>query len=143
VVCGKCKCECSIKNGTRQGKQCFLCKQCGFQFTGDYEFIQNERRAAITLCAYGFSMRKVGELMGYSHVTIINWVRDFERNRENMQQTHNWMDDYFMAHDELYSFLETRNNHVKLRKHFSNRKKKHPTKRALFSGSSTKGLLIE
>ena len=57
-------------------------------------------------------MRKIGELLGYSHVTILNWVRDFEKRRETPQE------DYFMEIDEMCEFLKTRTNNPRLGKRF-------------------------
>jgi len=112
MVCSKCKSDYTVKNGNRKGKQCYLCKACGCQFTGDQLFIENEKRVALTLCCFGLSMRKIGELLGYSHVTILNWVRDFEKRRETPQE------DYFMEIDEMCEFLKTRTNNPRLGKRF-------------------------
>jgi len=100
--CSKCNNDYTIKYGKRNGKQCYLCKSCGTQTTGDQAFIENEKRVALTLCCFGFSTRKIGALLGYSHVTILNWVRSFEKNRITPNE------DYFMDIDEMCEFLASR-----------------------------------
>ena len=104
MVCNRCKSDYTIKNGMRQGKQCFLCKVCGFQFSTDHAFFEHEKRVALTLCCFGLSMRKIGMLLGYSHVTIRNWIRAFEARRDEPNE------DYFMDMDEICEFLKKRNS---------------------------------
>ena len=104
MLCKKCKCDYIIKNGKRSAGQCFLCKSCGCQFVGDIELAEKEKRAAITLCCFGLSTRKVGQLLGYSHTTISNWVKEFEENRKTPSE------DYFMEMNELSAFLKERAN---------------------------------
>ena len=47
-------------------------------------------------------MRKIGQLLGYSHVTILSWVRAFEKHRIAPNE------DYFMDIDEMCTFLSVR-----------------------------------
>ena len=112
MTCTKCKSTHTVKNGNREGKQNYLCRTCGRQFTGDQHFIEREKRVAITLCCFGLSMRKVGWLLGYSHVTILNWVRAFERQRVTPSE------DYFMEMDEICEFLKERTANPKLGRRF-------------------------
>ena len=118
MTCYKCKSEYTVKNGHRKGKQCYLCKICGTQFTGDHTFIENEKRVALTLCCFGFSMRKIGDLLGYSHVTILNWVREFEEKREQDVEQKIFNEDYFLSIDEMCEFLSKRNQNSRLGKRF-------------------------
>jgi len=113
VTCNKCKSDYTIKYGLRSGKQCYLCKGCGFQFSTDHAFSDHEKRVALTLCCFGLSMRKIGKLLGYSHVTIRNWIRSFEEKREEPNE------DYFMDLDEICEFLKKRNSDPRFSKRFS------------------------
>ena len=112
MQCPKCNTDYIVKNGMRKGKQCHLCKSCGCQFTGDHNFIENEKRVALTLCCFGLSMRKIGDLLGYSHVTILNWVRDFESKRVTPNE------DYFLSIDEIAEFLKERSKNPKMARRF-------------------------
>ena len=113
MLCKKCKCDNIIKNGNRAGKQCWLCKACGCQFQGDVVYIEKEKCVAITLCCYGLSVRKVGNLLGYSHVTILNWIKEFEKKHTLPSE------DYLMKPDEISAFLSERAQNPQLNKRFA------------------------
>lgn len=102
MKCVKCNNNYSIKNGKRGGKQSYLCKACGRQFTGDKEYIENEKKAALTLAIFGLSARKIALMLSYSHPTILNWIREFEKNRTTFSE------DSFLELDELCDFLSKR-----------------------------------
>ena len=97
----------------RQNQQCFRCKSCSYQWTGDVEMLALEKRAAITLCCFGLSSRKIGFLLGYSHVTILNWVREFENTRTTPNE------DYFLELDTLSDFLIKRTQNPRMGKRFT------------------------
>jgi len=117
MTCSKCQNNYTVKNGQRHGKQCYRCKSCGFQFTGDNDFLVREKRAAITLCCFGMSARKVGLMLGYSHTTISTWVKIFENTRSTPSE------DFFMDLDEMCEFLKERNNNPRFTRRFSSMEK--------------------
>ena len=110
MLCVKCSSDYITKYGKRSGKQCYLCKTCGCQFTGDKNFIENEKRVALTLAVFGMSSRKISTLLGYSHPTILNWIKEFEKTRTSPRE------DYFMNLDDLSSFLHERSKNPQGRK---------------------------
>ena len=79
-TCRACGSMRNSKWGSRRGKQCYRCCECGFQFT-----IESDRRSrlevrrAITLYCLGFSFRTIGKLMSYHHTTILNWITTFAK----------------------------------------------------------------
>jgi len=97
----------------RGGKQCYLCRVCKCQFTGDQSFVENEKRVAITLCCFGLSSRRIGQLLGYSHVTILKWVRAFENQRSEPNEN------YFMDLDEICEFLAVRAANPRMGRRFT------------------------
>ena len=108
MICKKCKCTYIIKYGRRASAQCYFCKACGCQFISDINTIENEKRVAITLCCYGLSMRKVGDLLSYSHVTILNWIKQLEKRGTLPSE------DYLMSIDEISEYLKGRANNPKI-----------------------------
>ena len=77
-VCGSDK---NAKWGFRKGKQCFKCKECGFQFTrsDDRRSEKDFHRAVAMYCA-GLSFRTIGSLLSYHHTTILRWICEFAYN---------------------------------------------------------------
>ena len=68
-----------MKNGNRNGNQCFKCKDCGFQFTKENApGISPEIKAnAILLYVVGLSMRSIARMYNVNPTTILYWVRNF------------------------------------------------------------------
>ena len=112
-----------VKNGKRSGKQCFLCRLCRRQFSDDGAITDVEKRAAVTLYAIGLSFRKIGVLLRYSHVTILNWVREFdselEGGRWRIEDEGELGDFKLMELDELWIFLDTRKSYSRPGKRFT------------------------
>ena len=112
MLCNRCKSNKNVKNGHRHGKQSYLCKTCGYQFTTDASCTIVEKRAAITLYNIGLSFRKIGALLKYSHVTILNWVNDFAKKAV-------FDENDFMELDEIWAFLESRRSYTRPGKRFA------------------------
>ena len=89
-----------VKNGTKHGKQNYLCKGCGHQFTTDEGAREHDQRTAVTLYCVGMSFRKIGTVLRYSHVTINNWIKQFM----NKGMSENGL----LKEDEFIKFLEKR-----------------------------------
>jgi transposase-like protein len=79
MKCRKCGSSKSVKNGKRGGKQCYKCKDCGFQYTQEESFGRSEpeRNKAIALYLLGLSMRAVAKLFRVNVSTILYWIRSF------------------------------------------------------------------
>lgn len=123
MTCNKCKEDNTIKYGMRNGMQCYLCKKCNFQFTSDYSYIEKEKRAALTLGCLGLSFRKIGELIGCSHVTIRNWIKSFEITKTNKdkaatvgESSISIDESQLMNIEDICIFLDERNDNAKVGK---------------------------
>ena len=79
MKCRKCGSEKNVKNGKRDGVQCFKCKDCGFQFTKETaNGIEAEKRAhAILLYVLGLSMRSIARIYRVHPSSVLYWVRNF------------------------------------------------------------------
>jgi transposase-like protein len=79
MVCRKCGSSKSVKNGKRDGEQCYKCKDCGFQYTKEESNgrSESERNKAVALYLLGLSMRAIARLFHVNVSTILNWVRNF------------------------------------------------------------------
>ena len=105
-VCRACNSSNCIKRGFRKGKQCWLCKECGFQFTRE-----NERRdqkdvlRAVALYCAGLSYRTIGGLMNYHNTTILHWVNDFAKEHYSKPIPKG---EILVELDEMHHFLQSK-----------------------------------
>lgn len=79
--CPKCQNDHIIKSGIIKGKQRYLCKNCSYYFTVnklgkkiDSYYVTK----ALQLYLEGLSFREIERILGVSHVTVSNWVREYK-----------------------------------------------------------------
>jgi IS1 family transposase/transposase-like protein len=110
MTCPACGSEHSSKNGKRNGKQCYKCKGCGYQFTVGADELEKrdaERGAAVALYIFGLSFRAIGRLFSVHASTVLNWARDFAmQNHERPAPS----DAVVVELDEMWRFLESKKN---------------------------------
>ena len=90
-LCPKCGNERIIKSGVVAGKQRYHCKECNYFFTvakmgkriDNYYVVK-----ALQLYLEGMSLREIERILGVSHVTISNWVKEYNLKRVPNQQYH-------------------------------------------------------
>ncbi len=79
--CPRCFSEEIIKSGFVKGKQRYRCKKCAYFFT-----VQKMGRQvdpyyvvkALQLYLEGLSYREIERLLGVSHVSVMNWVKQYK-----------------------------------------------------------------
>ncbi len=77
--CKRCGSEEQVKNGLMRGKQRFLCKACGLNFTDTPARGKPlaMKAAAVLLYVSGLSMNRTAKLLGVSTPTIQAWLEQF------------------------------------------------------------------
>ena len=77
--CKRCGSEEYVKNGQMRGKQRFLCKACGLNFTDTPARGKPlaMKAAAVLLYVSGLSMNRTAKLLGVSTPTIQAWLEQF------------------------------------------------------------------
>jgi transposase-like protein/AcrR family transcriptional regulator len=78
MKCHYCNSERISKNGRKQGKQRYLCKNCGKQFAGNYShrgYQIEVKQKCLKLHSQGMSFRQIEKNTGVSHNTVIQWVK--------------------------------------------------------------------
>src|SRR3954470_13548291 len=77
--CKGCGSEEQVKNGFMRGKQRYLCKGCGLNFTDTPPRGKPLalKAAAVLLYASGLSMNRTAKLLGVSTLTIQAWLEQF------------------------------------------------------------------
>jgi InsA N-terminal domain len=79
IQCTQCGCERIVKNGrSRHGHQRFKCRECGSTFGAeDHRRVAPElRESALRHYAEGVGLRATERLVGVSHNSVMNWVRE-------------------------------------------------------------------
>jgi hypothetical protein len=79
--CPKCQNSHIVKSGIVKGKQRYLCKKCTYYFTVnklgkkiDSYYVTK----ALQLYLEGLSYREIERIIGVSHVTVSNWVKEYK-----------------------------------------------------------------
>jgi transposase len=77
--CKRCGSEEYVKNGRMRGKQRFLCKACGLNFTDTPARGKPlaMKAAAVLLYVSGLSMNRTAKLLGVSTPTVQAWLEQF------------------------------------------------------------------
>jgi len=80
-ICPKCKSEERKKDGIVREKQRYKCKECNYRYTVEKreakESTQEIRKLALKLYLEGLGFRSIGRILGFSHVSVYYWIRDF------------------------------------------------------------------
>ena len=82
--CPRCQCVRVVKSGHHHGKQRWLCRRCGYQFTSISPPVgadDQTKKAAVTLYGHGLSLRCVGKLLATTAQSVIRWVTEYVETR--------------------------------------------------------------
>ncbi|MFN3640540.1 MAG: terminase gpP N-terminus-related DNA-binding protein [Flavobacterium sp.] len=108
-MCPKCNKEDIVKSGIIKDRQRFLCKSCNYYFTVNKlgkRIDQYYVTKALQLYLEGLSFREIERIIGVSHVTVSNWVKEFKLKRPNATDYHPTYKIY--NHQELVEFLKNK-----------------------------------
>ena len=109
--CPKCQSSDVVKSGVVKQRQRYKCKSCTYHFSvdkigkkiDDYFVIK-----ALQLHLEGVSYREIERLLGVSHVTVMNWVRQYNVKRpENVDYHPTYK---ILNQKELASYLSLKEN---------------------------------
>jgi transposase-like protein len=110
LACPKCQNSKIIKSGIIKERQRYLCKSCNYFFTvnklgkkiDDYYVTK-----ALQLYLEGLSYREIERIIGVSHVSIGNWVKEFKIKKPLHLNYHPSYK--ILKHDELVEYLKDKN----------------------------------
>jgi len=76
--CPKCGSKERVKRGFAVGRQRYLCKECGCNYTRSNKrgYSEEVKKEAIRYYLEGCGFRRIERLLGMSHVSVINWVKE-------------------------------------------------------------------
>lgn len=110
LSCPKCHSDRIVKSGIINGKQRYLCKICNYYFTVNKlgKKIDNYYvTKALQLYLEGLSFREIERIIGVSHVTVSNWVKEFRIKKPSHGDYHPTYK--IFNHPELVEFLKNKN----------------------------------
>ena len=80
LACPRCQDNNIVKSGVIKDRQRYLCKKCNYFFTVNKigKKIDNYYvTKALQLYLEGLSFREIERIIGVSHVTVSNWIKEF------------------------------------------------------------------
>ena len=81
MKCKRCGCEKITKNGKKDKKQNYLCKNCGHQFISEFgRHTEQEENLAILLYCMGLSFTAIAQILHYHTSTIMRWIRKYTKS---------------------------------------------------------------
>lgn len=109
IKCPKCSSDKITKSGIILGRQRYKCKECNYHFSvaklgkviDKYYVIK-----ALQLYLEGISLREIERILGVSHVSVMNWVRQYGiKAPENKDYRPTYK---ILSHEELIKFMSTK-----------------------------------
>jgi transposase-like protein len=109
LACPKCQNNQIVKSGIVKNRQRYLCKPCNYFFSvnklgkkiDDYYVTK-----ALQLYLEGLSFREIERIIGVSHVSISNWVKEFKIKKPENSNYHPTYK--IFNHLELVEFLKNK-----------------------------------
>lgn len=89
--CPRCQSQNIVKSGVVNERQRYLCKKCRYYFTVNKmgKRIDNYYvTKALQLYLEGLSYREIERIIGVSHVTVSNWVKEFKVRKPSHADYH-------------------------------------------------------
>jgi Zn-finger domain-containing protein len=109
--CPKCEHQKVVKSGFSGGRQRFKCKKCNYHFSvtkigksiDKYYVVK-----ALQLYIEGISYREIERILGVSHVSVMNWVKQYKiKAPENLDYRPTYR---VLNHKELVAFMAEKSN---------------------------------
>lgn len=111
IQCPKCKEDNYVKSGVVKGRQRYHCRTCNYFFTVLKEGKQIDPYyvvKALQLYVEGVTLREIERILGVSHVSVMNWIKQYGIQRpEQLEYRPTYK---VFTHDELLDFLGKREN---------------------------------
>ena len=102
--CPHCTSDQRVKNGMLRGRQRYLCKNCGYQFSVEKTCCgapQSTKETAVKLHLEGMGMRAIGRVLGFSNVTIARWIKNFAAAQPELNEAESSI--LVIEIDEMYT----------------------------------------
>jgi len=105
INCSKCQGSNTRKAGKIKDKQRYKCKDCNYYYSvisKSGSGNKTQKRQALELYLEGLGFRSIGRFLNFSHVTIYNWIKQYGKNLDLLQNNHKIC---FTEIDEMHSYI--------------------------------------
>jgi len=111
MICPRCGQEDCVKNGKIRGKQRYKCKHCQCNYTKSFKqgYPIEIKRKAIKYYLDGMGFRRIERLLGVSHVSVMNWVKQLAQKineQEELKKDKDIPKERIIEMDELYTYVK-------------------------------------
>jgi len=115
MKCKKCGSEKIVKNGKKEKKQNYLCKNCKHQFVNEYgRHTEQEEKLSVLLYCMGLSMTAIGKILHYHTSTIMRWIRRYAQANCRKPEPKG---EIVIELDEMWHFIKSKKINVGFGKH--------------------------
>ena len=111
MYCCQCGSDNYRKNGITRGKQRYLCKECGYNFTNIHGrgYPPELQIQALKLYSENMGIRSIGRFLGVDPSTVMNWIRNageklMDRLRSAVPESIDGMD--IIEIDEMWHYTK-------------------------------------
>jgi len=110
MKCKRCNSTQIMKNGKREGQQCYLCKECKHQFISEFgRHTQQEEQLAILLYCLGLSFTTISYILHVHASTVMRWVRRYAENNCRKPEPKG---EIVVELDEMWHFIRSKKLNV-------------------------------
>ncbi len=114
MTCPKCTSTEKVRNGFKNKKQRYKCKECQCSYTQSHKHgaTLELKLQALKLYLEGMGFRGIGRILKVSNVTVLYWIRTLGKSLKTYVQTH-LPDDIrhidVIEMDEMWHFTKKKN----------------------------------
>lgn len=103
--CPRCQQSNTRKAGKINNRQRYKCRDCNYYYSvisKSGSGNKTQKRQALELYLEGLGFRSIGRLLNFSHVTIHNWIKQYGKNLDLLQNNHEIC---LTEIDEMHSYI--------------------------------------
>jgi transposase-like protein len=111
--CPKCSCSRKVKSGKIKDRQRYKCKECSCHYTVEIKSTakpKSQKKQALHLYLEGLGFRSIGRILGVSNVSVLNWIRDFGRQVQELNSAGQPIE--MVEVDEMHSYIGSKKTTV-------------------------------
>jgi CDP-glycerol glycerophosphotransferase (TagB/SpsB family) len=115
MKCPRCSSTQISKNGRRNGKQNYLCKQCKRQFLESYEskgYSDDVKIICLRMHKNGMGFREIERVTGVNHNSIIQWAKQSENTTPDTSDSNASEDNGLKNSSDLQAHIECQKSRI-------------------------------